>query len=165
MTSTTTDATLFIELDTNAAIVEAAVKRIRLEAFRGELGVLFGIGCYQAWRAKAPMKALRTGLSALPQLSSDQREDLRVIAYKLNDAASALETAHAKLERRLEGLSVGIPFSRRFLLHLETLGTMAEDLAETAALGASEEFASKVLTEINLQGGHVDEPAARALVR
>ena len=147
--TTTTEEFSFIDLDTNASMVEAAVKQFRRVVLRSP--VVLRIVGFRAWRSMSHLGKLadeiRSDLGKIEITDQDDRADLLEIAHRLRAMSEMLSESHNMLEQ--SGLAHKIPiFGMRILTQIDDLSCALEDMAETAALTASETFANTVQKEL-----------------
>jgi hypothetical protein len=150
--TTANAATLqLFKLDTDASLIEAAAKRMRTAAQEASIVVLGAVVCFYLHRAQKAGNKLRDSLSKIDIKTTEDRGLLKEIATNLGQAATALESAYEQSERRRVDR---YPFGSQLLRQLEELACTFEDMAETAALGASEAFAAALRDELskNLRG-------------
>lgn len=145
--TTANAATLqLFKLDTDASLIEAAAKRVRTTAQEASIVVLGAVVCFYLHRAQKAGDRLRGSLSKIDIKTPEDRALLKEIAANLGQAATALESAYEESERRRVNR---MPFGPRLLRQLEELACTFEDMAETAALGASEAFAAALRDELS----------------
>lgn len=124
--------------------IDAICKRVQLASARGSAGVL-GLGlCVKLVRLRYKLDDMARGISAADVRTDEDRGHLREVArshQRIADHARSASAMLADLQPR--------PFLRFALMRLfDTLVVQAEDMAETAALGASAEFADLVVEEL-----------------
>jgi hypothetical protein len=142
----TAAALVLVELDTNASIVEAAAKRVHLALHRGSMIAGAGVVCLYLHRAQNISDSLRKRLSEAEIQTDEDRATVRDIAASLGQGARAFEKAYCDARKRNVGR---IPvFGPRVMAQLDDLSCALEDMAETAALAASEAFADAVCNEL-----------------
>ena len=134
-----------ISLDADSSMVEAIAKRLRKTILQKTLSTQ--ITGYRAWRCLKEMekvsREIHSDLMRLDVSTEDDRNNLLEIARQISKASETIWDAHNHLEQ--SELSKRIPiFGTRILIQLSDLSCDLEDMAETAALGASEEFAQAV---------------------
>ena len=145
-----------VELDTGAAVVEAAAKRVHLAFHQSSAIVLAGVICYYLRRTERVGARVRIQLSSATIETPEQRARMRDVACNLGQAARAIRDALGDCERRHIGR---IPlYGARLLEQLENLLCTLEDMSETAALAASEAFADELRTELRK---NLDQSASR----
>jgi len=143
----TTTTLTFTDLDTEATILEAHAKRVHRAAMQGVLFVLGTVACYYLRRAKTKTRRLRTLISGLDIRTADDRAHMAEGAKKLAAAAAALNAAYEQLERAHTARAVPV-VGAAMMRYLDDVACMVEDIAETAALGASKDFADTVRAEV-----------------
>ena len=144
----------FVELDTNATIVEAAAKRIHLAFHQGSVVARTAGACFYLARAQRMSHKVREALSQAVVETPEQRMAMRVIATSLGEAARALDHAYRDASKRN---LVKVPvFGQTLMSQLEDLSCAVEDIAETAAFAADEAFATSVCDELrrNIEEHH-----------
>lgn len=130
------------EMDT----VDAIWERVRPQ---GSLGV-FGLGlCWDLLCMRRSLDQLSRAVSAADVSSEGDREVLRRVARRQQSLADAL----SRYRDEFAGIPRPLPFRRVVLRLFDALVTETEDLAETAALGASAEFAN--LVHEDLKSHHI----------
>lgn len=144
----------FNELDTDATILEAHAKRLHVAVMKGWLALLCTVLMCYLYRSRVHVNRLRRILSNLDIRTPEDRAHLREGASRLAAAAKTLNATFDLLQKRRAALHVpwvGAPMMRS----LESLICAVEDVAETAALGASQDFATVVRSEIAKLDTHV----------
>lgn len=148
---TTVTGNLFFELDFEASFIETASKRVRLAASHGTVIVRAGKICWRLGGLQRAGDKLRVRLSSVDTVTKQQRATMKDIASNLGQAASALEDAFRQSEH--DGIERIPVFGARIVSHLENLACTFEDMSETAALAASDAFATELRRQLrdNLQ--------------
>ena len=136
----TTLAIGLVELDTDASIVQAASKRVRYALAASSAVMVTGVGCVYLWRSHRTIGKVQSAISRALIKTSEDRALLRGVACSLGESARALHAALMEGEKR--GVRQWPGFGPKLMNMLEELEASVEDAAETAALGASEEFAA-----------------------
>ena len=128
-----------LTLDATQAIRE----RVQLAAARGRLGIL-GLGlCADLLRLRRRFGRVEREVAALDVYTEDERKLLREFARCHQEVADSLDGYRDQLS------AMRLPFLGTILGRLfEALVVCAEDIAETAALGASAEFANLVKEDL-----------------
>lgn len=135
-----------VELDTDASIIEAATKRVRRAVLRGSLASVGWLACRYASRVHSLGRKIEKNLSSVNVRTPEDRALLKDISLSLAQAAMALEETYQHAERHhVDRWPV---FGPRLMSNLEDLVCTFEDISETAALGASEAFATAVAEEL-----------------
>ena len=106
---------------------------------------------WKVWKLEKYTEGIHTGLREVEVVDHDQRNSLRGVASQLAEVSKMLATAHSVLAE--PGVLVTSLLRSRLLRRLDDLSCEFEDMAETAALGASEAFTNAVLERL--------EPALR----
>lgn len=124
--------------------IEAICKRVQLAAARGFLGIV-GLGvCVNLVHARHKLDKMGRTISAMNVRTAADRSLLHKVAQfhqRIADAMSSDRDRKAAMQPR--------PFFRFAIVRLlDALVVQAEDVAETAALGASAEFADLVEEEL-----------------
>ena len=133
-----------LTLDATQAIRE----RVQLAAARGRLGILGLSLCADLLRLRRRFERVEREVAALDVYTEDERKLLREFARCHQEVADSLDSYRDQLA------AMGLPFLGPILGRLfEALVVYAEDIAETAALGASAEFAN--LVKEDLKGHNV----------
>ena len=122
-------------IDVFTSMVDANFKRVRLALAQGSLGVLLVVSL---WRTRQFLDLAGKAISAADVSSKADRELLLDVARRHQRLADALEGIHDRLADER------FPFRFATVRLLDSLIIKAEDVAETAALGASAEFAKLV---------------------
>lgn len=127
-------------IDVFTSTVDASLKRLRLTLAQGSRGVLL---VAYLWHTRRMLDRSRDAISGADVTSEADRYLLRRVAARHQSFADVLERIRCQLaDERLPLRLAPVRFAAVRLL--ETLVIEAEDLAETAALGASAEFAKLV---------------------
>ena len=130
---------LVATMATQGVAVDAIRERVRLAAAGGRLGIL-GLGlCADLLRLRRRFGQVEREVSALDVRTENERTLLREFAECQHGVAESLESCRAQLPQ-VQPPFFGTLFGRLF----EDLIVSAEDIAETAALGGSAEFAHLV---------------------
>ena len=150
--TTTTEPVNFIKL--YPAEVEKKAKRIRAlisgpPKFLKELAML-PVVWYGIWEVGKLAEKMRTRLSEIEVENQDKRNSLQILASEIAELSEMFVDAHDALVEQKGPLVV---FRPKLLRRLDDLSCEFEDMAETAALGASEAFANAVRERV--------EPALR----
>lgn len=135
-----------VELDVEASVLEAASKRVRLAIRQSHFAAIGGVGCFYLHRAQRSTSLIKSALSGAHIVSAEDRAMMRDIACNLGQASVALHFAFEDFSSL--GAAKWPVFGPLLMAKLEDLACAVEDMSETAALGASEEFATAVRTEI-----------------
>ena len=127
------------------AEVERKAKRIRAmisgpPKFLKELALL-PVVWYRIWEVGKLAEKMRTWLSEIEVENQDKRNSLQALASKIAELSEMFADAHDALVEQKGPLVV---FRPKLLRRLDDLSCEFEDMAETAALGASEAFANAV---------------------
>ena len=126
--------------------VDDIVQRVQIGVARGHLGVL-GLGlCVTLLRLRRTLDRMARVVSTADEHTEDYRKFLREVARGHKRAADRMSSDRD----RLAGMRPSPAFRFIIVRLLDALVVKAEDVAETAALGASVEFAN--LVEEDLQG-------------
>ena len=141
--TTTAEPGNFIEM--YPAEVKRKAKRIRAlmsgpPEFLKKLA-LFPIVWYRLWRLEKSAEKVRIGLSKFKVENQDDRNALKILASKMTETSELFVGLHDLLEEQTGPL---VLFRPPLLRQLDNLSCEFEDIAETAALGASEAFANAV---------------------
>ena len=125
--------------------VERKAKRIRAlisgpPKFLKELALL-PVVWYGIWRLGKLAEKARTWLSEIKVENQDERDALKIVASKIAESSALFVEAHDVLVEQTGPL---VLFRPPLLRRLDDLSCEFEDIAETAALGASEAFANAV---------------------
>ena len=126
------------EIDVFTSIIEAIRKRVRLALAQGSLGILCVILLY----ARRVLSQVRHAISAADVRSEDDRLLLREAAEDLQRFADAMSSCRGRLADSRNLFRVVV------VRLVDVLVVKAEDVAETAALGASLEFVSLVKEDL-----------------
>ncbi len=148
----------FDEFDTDATVLESQAKRVRHAILSGSMMLMGGKACFYLYRARRKTEALRTLLSSLHVETGQDRQMLRDGARRLASAASVLQAAHEQLEQNQAHKAIPL-FGTRMMRYLDDVACAVEDIAETAALGGSAEFADLVRDEIAKLDTHTSHRA------
>lgn len=132
-----------LELDERTTAIEALAKRVRLAVERGSLELRLWIALVRALRAFRTMGA---ALSRAEVVTDEDRALLAEVARGHARFATTLRSGRDRLVSNADHRP-GV-FRRRNLRLMDTLMDDAGDLAETAALGASSDFARLVEREL-----------------
>jgi len=143
----TTAELTFDDLDTEATILEGQAKRVRQAVLKGSMLLLGGKACFYLYRARRRTARLRATLSSLQVVTIQDRQLLRAGAVRLASAAEALNAAHEQLEQAKAHQEIPL-FGARMMRYLDDVACGIEDIAETAALGASQDFADAIRVEV-----------------
>lgn len=129
--------------DVTLDVTEAIRQRVQLAAARGQLGIL-GLGLYaNLLRLRRRFGRVEREVSALDVRTEEDRSFLREFARGYQEVAESLDSYRDQLE------TMRPPFFGAVLARLfDALVVSAEDIAETAALGASAEFADLVKEDL-----------------
>ena len=157
MSIATTTTNTLCELDTNATALQANAKSLRDSARRLTQHGTMALICFAMWgyvaRTHRRLARLNNLLVNVEVESPEDRECLREVASSLATTAEALFEAHRRMGQDRPSMHVW-PFGSMLMSSLESLAIKIEDMSETAALGASQEFANAVdqqLSELGLQ--------------
>ena len=120
--------------------VDAIWERVRSAIAQGTLGVLGVRLRWDLWRMHCRFDHLSREVSKADVCTEDDREILRKVAQHVQSVGDALGDCRDEFA----GISRPLPFRGAVLNRFDVLVVAAEDLAETAALGASSEFANLV---------------------
>ena len=124
--------------------IEAICKRIQLAAARGLLGIV-GLGvCVNLVHARHKLGKMGRTISAMDVRTEADRSLLRKIAHLHQRLADAM----SRDRDRIAAMQPPPLFRFAIVRLLDALVVQAEDVAETAALGASAEFADLVDEEL-----------------
>ena len=130
------------------SMVDASLKRVRLALAQGSCGVLF---VAYLWHTRCFLDRASDAISGADVTSEADRELLLAAARHHQRFTDTLEGIRDQLaDERLPLRLVPLRFLAVRLL--EILVIEAEDVAETAALGASAEFAKLVKEELRNHG-------------
>ena len=135
-----------VELDTDASVIEAASKRVHLALLHGSLIAHGATICFYLHRAQAIGERIRRELSHAEIETAEDRAVMKEVAANLGQASRAFERAFEEAE--VTGIAKWPIFGNQLVRQLDQLACCLDDLAETAALGASEAFAASVLNEL-----------------
>ena len=125
------------EIDVRTSIIKAIRKRVLLA--RGSLGTLYVILLY----ARSELSQVGHAISAADVRSEGDRRLLREVAKDLQCFADAMSSCRSRLADSRWSL-----FKVVVVRLVDALVVKAEDVAETAALGASLEFANLVKEDL-----------------
>lgn len=131
-------------IDVFSSAVDASLKRLRLTLAQGSRGVLL---VANLWYTRRMLGRSRDAISAADVTSEVDRDLMRWVAARHQSFADVLEGIRGQLADELLPLRLA-PFRFAAVRLLETLVIEAEDVAETAALGASAEFAKLVREDL-----------------
>lgn len=126
--------------DHSMAAVEAILERVQIAIARGHLGIL-GLGlCVALLRLGSGLDRMARVVSAADEHAGDYRVFLREVARGHQRIADRMSRDRDRLASMRHSPAL------RFIIVrlLDALVAKAEDIAETAALGASVEFANLV---------------------
>lgn len=137
-----------LSFDADVALTSAAAKRAQLAAAQANVMVATGIMCWEIGRVHRASARLAQALSDACIETPEQRMVLAEAARTLAGTVRALDASIARMRaRRIDEL---IPiFGTRLVVKADALAELVEDIAETAALGASEAFARAVEHELD----------------
>ena len=96
---------------------------------------------YRIWRLEKLAEKVRTWLSEIKVENQDERNALKIVASQIAESSELFVGAHDVLVEQTGPL---VLFRPPLLRRLDYLSCEIEDIAETAALGASEAFANAV---------------------
>ena len=134
--------------DHSMAAVEAILERVQLAIARGHLGIL-GLGlCVALLRLSRGLDRMARVVSAADEHTGDYRAFLR-------DVAGGHQRIADRMSRDRDRLASVRPSpALRFIIVrlLDALVVKAENIAETAAFGASVEFANLVKEDLKSRG-------------
>ena len=134
--------------DHTMAAVEAILERVQLAIARGHLGIL-GLGlCVALLRLSRGLDRMARVVSAADEHTEDYRAFLREVARGHQRIADRM----SRDRDRLASMRPSPAFRFVIARLLDTLVVKAEDVAETAALGASVEFANLVKEDLKSRG-------------
>lgn len=131
-------------VDVFTSTVDASLKRLLLTLAQGSRGVLL---VASLWYTRRMLGRSRDAISAADVTSEVDRDLMHWVAARHQSFADVLEGIHGQLADELLPLRLA-PFRFAAVRLLETLVIEAEDAAETAALGASAEFAKLVREDL-----------------
>ena len=124
--------------------IEAICKRVQLAAARGLWGIL-GLGvCANLVRLRHKIDKMAHTISAMDVRAEADRSLLRKVAQFHQRIADAMSSDRD----RIDAMQPPPLFRFAIVRLLDALVVQAEDVAETAALGASTEFADLVEEEL-----------------
>ena len=135
-------------IDVFTSMVDTALKRLRLTLAQGSRGVVL---VANLWYTRRMLDRSRDAISATNVTSEADRDLLHQVATCHQSFADVLEGIRGQLASERLPLRLA-PFRFAAMRLLETLVVEAEDLAETAALGASAEFAKLVKEDLRNHG-------------
>lgn len=131
--------------DRSMAAVEAILERVQLAVARGHLGVL-GLGvCVTLLHLSRTLDRMGRVVSAADEHAGDYRRFLREVAQGHQRVAERM----SRDRDRLASMRPSPAFRFIILRLLDAIVVKAEDVAETAALGASVDFANLVREDLN----------------
>ena len=131
-------------IDVFTSMVDASLKRLRLTLAQGSRGVLL-VACL--WHTRRMLDRSRDAISGADVTGEADRYLLHRVAARHQSFADVLERIRCQLADERLPLRLA-PFRFAAVRLLETLVIEAEDVAETAALGASAEFAKLVKEDL-----------------
>ena len=125
-------------IDVFTSIIDAIRKRVRLALAQGSLGIL----CVSLLYARRVLRQVSNAVSAADVRSEEDRRLLREIAEDLQRFADTMDSCRDQLADSRNLFSVVV------VRLVDALVVKAEDVAETAALGACLEFANLVKDDL-----------------
>ena len=135
-------------IDVFTSMIDASLKRVRLARAQGSRGVLF---VAYLWYTRRILDQAGNAISAADVGSEADRQLLLRAARHHQRLADALDGIRNQLVNERPPLRL-LPFRFAAVRLLETLVVKAEDVAETAALGASAEFTKLVKENLRNHG-------------